>query len=172
VSNKVLRVPSICHMGVPSVSTAGCHWPGSSCCLPKARPMKRFETMASRTMVYTESPRKIWFASVERGQQVLSENNRNAEYNGFSNSLKPAGKALYFVSARHPSKASGLHDHSLHCAVVMADTSNTTNPTSSVYSVMPARCPGTTNVWAVSASGYKSIMDVFSRAVRSGDSSQ
>jgi hypothetical protein len=122
--------------------------------------------------VYTESPRKIWFASVERGQQVLSENNRNAEYNGFSNSLKPAGKALYFVSARHPSKASGLHDHSLHCAVVMADTSNTTNATSSVYSVMPARCPGTTNVWAVSASGYKSIMDVFSRAVRSGDSSQ
>jgi hypothetical protein len=84
------------------------------------------------------------------GQQVLLEDNRNAEYNGSSNSLKPAGNAFHFVSARHPRKAPELHDHSLHSAVVEADTSNTTNARPSVYSVMPARCPGTTNVWAVS----------------------
>jgi hypothetical protein len=103
---------------------------------------------------------------------VLSENNRNAEYDGLINSPKQAGNAFRFVSARHLCKVPELHDHSLHGAVVKADTSNTTNATPPVYSVMPARCPGTTNVWAVSLSGYRSIMDVFSRTVRSGDRSQ
>ena len=40
-------------LDVPSASTAGCHWPGSSC-LPKARPAVRVKSMVCRIMSLLE----------------------------------------------------------------------------------------------------------------------
>ena len=110
-------------LDVPSVSTAGCHWPGSSC-LPKARPAVRVKSMVCRIMSLLEDcTRGIRFD----GEKVF-------DYKSCSN--RQGSAILYPTALLTNSRTISSQSATCRNARNATDTMETT---SSVYYVKPAR---------------------------------